>query len=242
MFKLRPLLPGDDQCNVRVLGFNFELRRDMVVAENSVSILRLQVTPQHSMLGVADTRSGLKVFDLRHPTAEGYMCLYQLPVEELRNFQLVGTFVAVFHKFEPNVTFWNMKEQRTILCINIQDQMKQLAEEFSEEEEDETGFIENEDDHVTSVTSIRFGSDYMLVYGTRSGCVFGISVTNRMKVFSIPYPHENADQQPVPKGVLGVGYVAEGKVVVSFEGVGLTVLDFGLEDPPDRPPTRGQMK
>ncbi len=41
-------------------------------------------------------------------------------MEEIRNFHLVGDFVGVFHKFEPNVSFWNMMEQKTILCINIQ--------------------------------------------------------------------------------------------------------------------------
>ena len=63
---------------------------------------------------------GLSVYDLKQPQKDRYVCLYQVPVEEIRNFHLVGNFVAVFHKFEPNVTFWNMKEQKTILCINIQ--------------------------------------------------------------------------------------------------------------------------
>ena len=73
------------------------------------------------MLGVADSRSGLTVLDLRQPEKDGgYHVLYHVPVEEIRNFQLVGDFVGVFHKFEPNVSFWNMMEQKTILCINIQ--------------------------------------------------------------------------------------------------------------------------
>lgn len=73
------------------------------------------------MLGVADSRSGLTVLDLRQPEKDGgFHVLYHVPVEEIRNFQLVGDFVGVFHKFEPNVSFWNMMEQKTILCINIQ--------------------------------------------------------------------------------------------------------------------------
>ena len=73
------------------------------------------------MLGVADSRSGLTVLDLRQPDKDGgFHVLYHVPVEEIRNFQLVGDFVGVFHKFEPNVSFWNMMEQKTILCINIQ--------------------------------------------------------------------------------------------------------------------------
>ena len=73
------------------------------------------------MLGIADSRSGLTVIDLRQPDKDGgYHVLYHVPVEEIRNFQLVGDFVGVFHKFEPNVSFWNMMEQKTILCINIQ--------------------------------------------------------------------------------------------------------------------------
>lgn len=79
------------------------------------------MTEQHSMLGIADSRSGLSVLDLRQPSKDGgYHILYHVPVEEIRNFQLVGNFVGVFHKFEPNVSFWNMMEQKTILCINIQ--------------------------------------------------------------------------------------------------------------------------
>ena len=73
------------------------------------------------MLGVTDSRSGLTVLDLRQPDKDGgFHVLYHVPVEEIRNFQLVGDFVGVFHKFEPNVSFWNMMEQKTILCINIQ--------------------------------------------------------------------------------------------------------------------------
>ena len=73
------------------------------------------------MLGIADSRSGLTVLDLRQEDKDGgYHVLYHVPVEEIRNFQLVGDFVGVFHKFEPNVSFWNMMEQKTILCINIQ--------------------------------------------------------------------------------------------------------------------------
>lgn len=210
--------------------------------DNSVSMLRIQVTLQHSMLGVPDSRAGLHVFDLRQPTDKGYQCLYQVPVEEVRNFQLVGNFVGVFHKFEPNVSFWNMMEQKTILCINIQEQMKQLAEEYYEDADDDSGLFDDNDDHVTAVTSVPVDSDFLLLYGTRSGCIFGMSVDTRTKVFSIPFPHDPADEHKVRRDVQGLGFMPDGKMVVCFEGTGLTVLDFGLEDPPDRPPTRGQPK
>lgn len=194
------------------------------------------------MLGVADTRNGLKVFNLQQPEGEGYCCLYFVPVEEVRNFQLVGDYVGVFHKFEPNVSFWNMKEQKTILCINIQEQMKQLAEEYYDDEDDDSGLFDEEDDTVTAVTSVPFENDHILIYGTRAGCVFGMAVNLRSKIFSIPYAHESENQHEMRNDVLGVSLLPDGKLITCYQGSGLTMLDFSPEDPPDRPPTRGQAK
>ena len=194
------------------------------------------------MLGVADSQNGLCVYDLRQPITDGYTCLYHVPIEEVRSFQLVGNFVGVFHKFEPNVSFWNMKEQKTILCINIQDQMKQLVEEFYEDEDDDSGLFEDDDDNVTAVSSLPFENDHILIYGTKSGCVFGMAVDIRTKVFSIPFPHEIGDERRVKKDILWLSLLSNGKLVVCYEGLGVTILDFSPEHPPDRPPTRGQPK
>lgn len=214
------------------------------MTDNAVSMVRRQTTDEHSMVGVADSRAGLSVYDLRQPKAKDYVCLYHVPVEEIRNFHLVGNFVAVFHKFEPNVTFWNMMEQKTILCINIQDQMRQLAEEFLEDDEEDAGLFEEDDDHVTSVTCVGSDDDHVLMYGTKSGCVFGMSVNKRMKVFNIPCPHDIAEDSSAVhrRGVQAIRFVPEGKIVVSYEKYGLTVLDFSPENPPDRPPTRCQKR
>jgi len=69
---------------VRVLHLpTFETRADWKVTDNSVSILRTQTTAAHSMLGVADTWTGLSVYDLRCPTADGrYERLYQVRGDE----------------------------------------------------------------------------------------------------------------------------------------------------------------
>ena len=181
------------------------------------------------MLGVADSRAGLRVYDLRQETTDGYTVLYHVPVEEVRNFQLVGNFVGVFHKFEPNVTFWNMREQKTILCINIQEQMRELAEQHLEDEDDDSGLFEEDDDHVTAVTSVKLCKDYMLIYGTRSGCLFGMSVDTRTKVFSIPFPYGSTEESRVRKDVQGLCYVADGRIVAAYEGRGITLLDFNKQ-------------
>lgn len=247
--------PEADESHLRVLDLaSCAALRQWKVTENAVSLLRRQTTATHSMLGVADTRAGLKVFDLRQPTpsdsSAAYACLYHVPVEEIRNFHLVGNYVAVFHKFEPNVTFWNMLEQKTILCINIQDQMRELAEEFLEDEEEEdAGLFGEDDDHVTSVTCARSDDDHVLMYGTKSGCIFGMSVNSRTKLFNIPCPHEVLAAGPETaagasrrRDIQGLRYIAKGKLVVSYEKYGLTLLDFSPENPPDRPPTRCQRR
>ena len=229
---------------MRVLDLDSLTRvKDWQAVQNAVSQLRAQRTQEHSLLGVSDSRAGLKVYDLRQPSGEEYVCLYQVPVEEIRNFRLVGNFVAVFHKFEPNVSFWNMKEQRTILCINIQDQMRQLAEEFLEDDDDDAGLFGDDDDHVTSVTGVPSDNDNILIYGTKSGCVFGMSVLQRTKLFNIPCPHEAAIEAPSQRrDVQAITFVPPGRLAVCYEKHGLTVLDFSPENPPDRPPTRCQKR
>ena len=234
-----------DESHVRVLALDgLSLVKDWQAVQNGVGLLRAQRTQDNSLLGVSDSRTGLKVYDLRQPTTgDDYVCLYQVPVDEIRNFRLVGNFVAVFHKFEPNVSFWNMKEQRTILCINIQDQMRQLAEEFQEDEDEDVGLFGDDDDHVTSVTGAPSDEDYILIYGTKSGCVFGMSVLQRTKLFNIPCPHEAAIEAPSQRrDVQAITFVAPGRLAVCYEKYGLTVLDFSPDNPPDRPPTRSQKR
>ena len=58
---------------------SFETRADWKATDNSVSMLRTQCNAAHSMLGVADTWTGLSVFDMRRPTDDGrYECLYKV--------------------------------------------------------------------------------------------------------------------------------------------------------------------
>ena len=211
------------------------------VVENAVYLLRLQITADHNMIGIADTRSGLSVYDLRQEESHQYICLYQVPAEEIRNFHLVGNFVAVFHKFQPNVTFWNMKEQKTILCINIQDQMRELVEEFLDVDEEECNLCEKDDDHVTSVTSVQSDEDHLLIYGTKSGCIFGMSVSKRLKLFNIPCPHLPTDSPTSTRhDVQSLQVMAGGMLVVVYGKCNLTLMDFSSEDPPERPFTRHQ--
>ena len=217
-----------------------EVVKTWKVVKNAVYLLRVQRTDDHNMIGVADSRSGLSVYDLRQEDRQQYVCLYQVPVEEIRNFHLVGNFVAVFHKFQPNVTFWNMKEQKTILCINIQDQMRELVEEFLDvEEEEDCSLCEKDDNQVTSVTSLQSDDDHLLIYGTKSGCIFGMSVNKRLKLFNIPCP-----QLPTSTShaVQGLDYMAGGLLAVVYEKGNLAVMDFSLEDPPEGPFTRNQTR
>ena len=235
--------PGASECNIRVMKIpSLESVCEWKVVDNAVYLLRLQITETQSMLGVADIHNGLRVFDLRQPLDNEYACLYKVPVEEVRNFEIVGNYVGVFHKFEPNVSFWNMTEKKTILCINIQEQIKQLAEEYYEEDLDDDGVFDKNDDNVTSVSSVPFEDDHLLIYGTRAGCIFGMAVDIRSKLFSIPFSHDGAEEKSVRKDVLGASLLPDGKLVVCYEGFGITILDFSPENPPDRPPTRGQAK
>ena len=133
-----------------------------------------------------------------------------------------------------------MHEQKTILCINIQDQMRQLAQEFLDDDDD-MGLYETEDDHVTSVCGVKGDNDTIVIYGTRSGCIFGMSVNTRKKLFNIPCPYGSPEGLPIKKNVQGIAFLPGGKLAVAYEKQGLTIMDFGLENPPDRPPTR-QMK
>jgi len=113
---------------------------------NSVLMLRTQTLHSgQSMLGVADLHSGITVYDLC-VTLEGstppFSRLYHVDVDEVRHFELVGACVAVFHRHEPNISFWNVLEQRTILCINVQEQTRKLSEEFIvDNEEDADGNV-----------------------------------------------------------------------------------------------------
>lgn len=205
---------------------------------NCVALLRTQTQNGHQLLGAADTRTGLSVYELNKREGDRYVCLFHVPVEEIRNFHLVGNEVAVFHKFEPNVSFWNMKEHRTILCINIQDQMKEMTEELFEADDD-CGVVNDDGDHVTSVMSLSFQDEMTIVYGTMSGCIFGMSVARRSKCFNIPCPFGNEAGR---KNAIGVSFLPSGKLVIGYEKHGLVLMDFGYENPPSRPVTRCQKR
>ena len=234
-----------DNC-VRVLDLaNFEQVCDVTVVESAVFALRIQTTSERNLLAAADVRSGIRVFDLERQkdgclyevsessailrrlflnqwTPDGL--LFQVPVAEIRNFDVIGDFVAVFHKFEPNISFWNMLEKKTILCIDIQvsrpsfnflflsvhcnsfslilnalqEQMREMCDQFatSDDEMDDDVIADSDadamevggDDHVTSVCSVATSSDRLLIYGTRSGCVFGLSLNLAAEVVQHSLP------------------------------------------------------
>ena len=234
-----------DESHVAVLDLeSFQCRTHWKAADHSVALLRTQSYGGHSMLGVADSRAGLQVYDVNQSVdddASEYVCLYRVPAEEIRNFQFVGNYVAVFHRFEANVSFWNMKEQKTILCINIQDQMKELTEEFLDVDDDDDATAD--DDHVTAVTSVPLNDDdHLLVYATTSGCIFGMSVANRTKLFNIPCPHAAEETSNRGRHAQGVAFLPGGRLVVGYEKCGLTLMDFNQENLPPRPPTRCQKR
>ena len=193
------------------------------------------------MLGVADSRTGLKVYDLLHkkPASKDYTILYEVPAEEIRTFELVGEFVAIFHKFEANVSLWHMRQQRTILCINIQDQMRELA---LADDDDDCGLCRDEDDSVTVASSVALDGDHLLIYGTRSGTLSGMSVVNRCKLFTIPCPNQDTQNMETSESmetndgissskmekndVQQVCFMQPGMLVAYYEKFGLSVLDF----------------
>lgn len=272
--------------------------------EHSVARLQSSSTPQQHLLAVSDSRSAaIRVYDVGPLSASSSSrstspeCLYRVDVvDQVRSFRLVNSSrslssscLAVFHRNEPNVSFWNLAEQRTILCINVQDQTRQLTEELeaaaaADWDDDEgyittydSGVVGDDDDHVTSVTSIPIvggsgddddggggaESDSLLVYGTVSGCVFGMSVSRRSKVFSVPCPLSVDQLPPVTAtqatkkngetaaaasssgagghrgSVTGVVVVPSGQLVLAFGGcTSLVTVNFNVENPPDRPTTR----
>ena len=66
---------------MRVLDLaTFDTLRQFRITDNAIFMLRLQATAQHNMLAVADSRAGVKVYDLRQPTADSYASLYQVQV------------------------------------------------------------------------------------------------------------------------------------------------------------------
>ena len=232
-------MAGDERV-VKVLDLKtLNPHKEWKAVDNKIYKMKLQINEKQSLLGVCDIRSGLKVFNLGEESKEAYVCLYNIPAEEIRTFEFAGDFITVFHKFDYNISLWNMKEQKTILCINIQDQVKQIAEEYYTEEDDDSGTCEEEEDFVTCVTCIPFEGESLLVYGLKSGCILGVKVQSRTKVFSVPYPFETSETNSPKKEVVAIGYVNSGKIGCVYEKWGLTVLDFTPESPPDRPPTRG---
>jgi hypothetical protein len=241
-------LTGVNECHVVVLDLDtFQVLTHWKAIDHSVSQLQCQTYNAGCMLGVTDSRSGINVYSLGRSNPStcvvSFTHLYHVDVDEIRNFQLVGPCVAVFHRFEPNISFWNILEQRTILCINVQDQTRKLSEEFTDinttntDDTDECSLIIDDDDYVTSVTSLPTdnGSDYLLVYGTVSGCVFGMSVQRRTKLFSVPCPHSDVQKAAVQS----ISFLPTGQLITAYQGrTDLTLMNFGADNPPDRPPTR----
>ena len=140
---------GLSECDVVAVDINsLQVISHWSAVNNSVLMLRTQtLNSGQSMLGVADLHSGITVYDLC-VTSEGstppFSRLYRVDVDEVRHFELVGACVAVFHRHEPNISFWNVLEQRTILCINVQEQTRMLSEEFIvDNEEDADGKIQS---------------------------------------------------------------------------------------------------
>jgi len=140
---------GVSECDVVAVDVNtLQIICHWKAADNCVSMLRTQnLQSGQSMLGMADLHSGITVYDLcvaSEGSTPPFSQLYHVDVDEVRHFELVGACVAVFHRYEPNICFWNVFEQRTILCINVQEQARKLSEEFIvDNEEDADGTFAN---------------------------------------------------------------------------------------------------
>ena len=93
----------------------------------------------------------------------------------------------------------------------------------------------DDDDHVTLITSVLRSAeadadDHVLIYGTKSGCVFGMSVRSRCKLFNVPCPAEvtqGSAATTTRRDVTGLRYLPGGRLLVVYERHGLAVLDFG---------------
>lgn len=134
----------------------------------------------------------------------------------------------------------------TFNYISLGEQLRVLAEEYSEDDlELDQGVCEEENDYVTCVTQLPYdANDRLLLYGTRSGAIFGLSAETRSKLFSLPFPlPENATASMTSRhDVIGLAMLPPGILAVCYEGCGVVFLDFTLQNPPHRPPTRGAMK
>ena len=141
------LFAGVTECDVVAIDINsLQILCHWKAADNSILMLRTQTLHSgQSMLGVADLHSGITVYDLcttLERSSPPFSRLYHVDADEVRHFELVGACIAVFHRHEPNISFWNVLEQRTILCINVQEQTRQLSEEFIvDNEEDADGKV-----------------------------------------------------------------------------------------------------
>ena len=73
------VLEDIDENSVRVLDLStFDVVREFKATNNAIALLRMQTTHDHNMLGVADSRTGIRVYDLRQPTENCYSCLYKV--------------------------------------------------------------------------------------------------------------------------------------------------------------------
>ena len=98
-----------------------------------------------------------------------------------------------------------------------------------------------DDDHGTLITRVRRSSkagvdSRVLIYGTKSRWVFGMSVRTRCKLFNVPYPAEvtqgsgattTTTTTTTRRDVTVLRYLPGGRLLVVYERHGLAVLDFG---------------
>lgn len=194
---------------------NMEIEEEFEAVNNRIKLLRIN----GNQIAIADNLHGVRIF-----CTETLKLLYEIEVDEIRNIVLVGDYLAVFHKFESNVSLWNAQEKKTILCLNIQDQVKELLE-------DDDAEILLEEDTETCVINVPYEDSGLLIYATKTGNVFGMIVNSRNKVCSIPSPF-NEEQDQVRElegggekyGLKSLCYVHPGLIVLVSKVT--IVLDF----------------
>ena len=97
---------------------------------------------------------------------------------------------------------------------------------------------DDDGDHVTCVTSLPAGgasAGHVLLCGTLSGAVYGISVDARRRLFTVAGPrpgvgtppHTGAETNPDRPRVRGLRFVPSGRLVVLYDTAELGVFDYG---------------
>ncbi|CAD5124709.1 DgyrCDS12971 [Dimorphilus gyrociliatus] len=184
-----------------------ELEEKFEAVKNRIKLLRID----GNQIAIADNLHGVRIF-----CTNSLKLLYEIEVDEIRNIILVGDYLAVFHKFESNVSLWNSQEKKTILCLNIQDQVKELLD-------DDDADILLDEDTETSVINLPYEDSGLLLYATRTGNVFGMIVNSRYKLFSISSPFSEEEEK---YGLKTLCYIHPGLIVLVSKS--LVVLDFNL--------------